>query len=132
MKIKDAEKFCQNWLSSWTGGNPAALIEFYSDDAFYLDPTVKEGLKGKGSLLPYFKKLLQNNPAWKWTDEEILPTEKGFTLKWKAVIPVGEKEIIEYGLDIVEIIDGKITRNEVYFDTLNLITAIKSSARQGT
>jgi len=126
MNIKEAENFCQNWLPLWTGGNPAALIELYSDDAFYLDPTVKEGLKGKGSILPYFKKLLQNNPEWQWTSEEIIPTEKGFTLKWKAVIPVREKKIIEYGLDIVEITGGKISRNEVYFDTLQLITAIKN------
>jgi len=132
MNIKEAEIFCQNWLPLWTGGNPAALIEFYSDDAVYLDPTVKEGLKGKGSILKYFKKLLKNNPEWQWTSEEIITTEKGFTLKWKAVIPVREKKITEYGLDIVEITKGKISRNEVYFDTLNLITAIKSYTQQGT
>ena len=119
MNVKEAEIFCEKWLPSWTGDNPAALIKFYSDDALYLDPTIKEGLKGKGSLLTYFTKLLKNNPNWKWTSEEIIPTEKGFTLKWKAVIPAGQEEIIEYGLDIVEITDGKITRNEVYFDTLN-------------
>jgi hypothetical protein len=75
--------------------------------------------------LPYFKKLLKNNPDWKWTYEEIILNEKGFTLKWKAVIPVGQIEIIEFGVDIVEIVNNKITRNEVYFDTLNLINAIQ-------
>lgn len=91
---------------------------------FYLDPNTKSGLTGHENILPYFTKLLKNNPNWKWTYEEIIPTEKGFILKWKAVIPVGKNEIIEYGLDIVEIENDKIIRNEVYFDTLKLINAI--------
>jgi len=31
--------------------------------------------------------------------------------------PRGDKVLTEVGLDIVEVKDGKITRNEVYFDT---------------
>jgi ketosteroid isomerase-like protein len=69
---------------------------------------------------------LNNNPDWKWSAEEIIPTERGFVLKWKAVIPVRTKEIVEYGVDIVEVENGKITRNEVYFDTYSLITTIKN------
>ena len=45
-------------------------------------------------------------------------------LKWKAVIPAGERKVAEYGLDIVEVRDGKIIRNEVYFDTLRLVQSI--------
>ncbi|HOD16744.1 MAG TPA: nuclear transport factor 2 family protein [Spirochaetota bacterium] len=124
MNICDAENFCNAWLPAWTGNDPLKLIGFYAEDAFYLDPTVKNGLNGHGEMLPYFTKLLKNNPAWKWTREEILPTEKGFVLKWKAVIPAGAEVVTEYGLDIVEMRDGTITRNEVYFDTLKLIQSI--------
>lgn len=124
MNIRDAENFCNAWLPAWTGNDPLKLIGFYAEDAFYLDPTVKNGLNGHGEMLPYFTKLLKNNPAWKWTREEILPTEKGFVLKWKAVIPAGAEVVTEYGLDIVEMRDGTITRNEVYFDTLKLIQSI--------
>ncbi len=126
MNINDAKTFCNNWLSSWTGNNPNKLIEFYSSDAFYLDPTVKNGLTGHDQIIIYFKKLLKNNPDWKWTHEEIFPTEKGFILKWKAVIPVRDKSIIEYGMDIVEIQSGKIIRNEVYFDTYKLLDSIEN------
>ena len=128
MNIRDAEIFCNAWLPAWTGNDPNKLIGFYAADAFYLDPTVKDGLKGHAGMLPYFTKLLKNNPDWKWTHEEIVPTEQGFVLKWKAVIPVRDKEVIEYGLDIVEMRAGKISRNEVYFDTLKLIRAITGEA----
>jgi hypothetical protein len=114
MKKSDAEQFCDRWLPAWTGNDPGKLIEFYDESARYLDPTVKNGLNGHAQILPYFEKLLENNPAWRWTREEVMPTENGFTLKWKACIPVRDFMIEEYGLDIVEIAGGKITRNEVY------------------
>jgi len=125
MNLKEAKEFCNNWLPAWTGNNPDKLINFYAKDSFYSDPTFKQGLRGHGEILPYFRKLLKNNPDWKWTDEEIIPNDKGFTLKWKAIIPVRQAEIIEFGMDIVEIVNNKITRNEVYFDTLRLINAIQ-------
>lgn len=117
-------EFCNQWLNTWTGNKPDRLINFYTKDALYIDPANKNGLKGHDQLLPYFKKLLSLNPDWKWEAVEIIPTEKGFTLKWKATIPVKDKIITEYGLDIVEIDNNKISRNEVYFDRSELLKAM--------
>jgi hypothetical protein len=125
MDRKAAEAFCDRWLRAWTGNNPGGLIKFYDADARYSDPTVKSGLRGHGEMLSYFTKLLGNNPEWTWTREELFSTDKGFMLKWKAVIPVRDRTIVEYGMDIVEVKGDTITRNEVYFDTLPLITAIR-------
>lgn len=115
------QSFTEKWLSSWTGNQPEILLDFYSEDAFYSNPSNLNGLKGKEQLFVYFKKLLQRNPNWKWTIEEIFRTEKGFTLKLKAEIPVELENLIIYGLDIVEMTNDKISRNEVYFDTHNWI-----------
>jgi len=38
--------------------------------------------------------------------------------------------IAEYGLDIVEISNDKIIRNEVYFDTTSLLKTIKEKQSQ--
>ncbi|MCW5906651.1 MAG: nuclear transport factor 2 family protein [Chitinophagales bacterium] len=113
------------WLASWTGNQPEQLLSYYTDDAFYLDPANTNGLKGHAQLLPYFGKLLKHNPNWVWTAEEVMPTEKGFTLKWKAAIPINDKTITLFGLDIVELRDGKISRNEVYFDRSEWLKAIR-------
>lgn len=118
-------EFINNWLKSWTGNRPNELLNHYSDTASYSDPANPGGLSGKENLQTYFTKLLHKNPDWIWEAEEIIPTEKGCTLKWKAHIPVGNQTIVLFGLDIVEIIEWKITRNEVYFDPTPWVLAIK-------
>ena len=57
---------------------------------------------------------------------EAYPTEKGFIIKWKATIPVKSEEIIEYGMDILELEGDLIIRNEVYFDRTELLSLLKS------
>jgi hypothetical protein len=123
MEIKAAQDLCKEWLAAWTGNHPDKLIEFYAADAFYSDPARRNGLRGHAELLPYFKRLLGSNPEWQWEAVELFPTDKGFTGKWKATIPVGDTTVVEYGVDIVEVADGKITRNEVYFDRVALLKA---------
>ena len=126
MNLTEAEKFCHCWLPAWSGNSPDKLISFYSPDSYYSDPVVKQGLNGHDEIFPYFKKLLKNNPQWCWTYKEIFPTDKGFILKWKAAIPVEGIEVVEFGMDIVEVVNKYITRNEVYFDTLNLFKAYRN------
>ena len=125
MEKYEAIAFCDQWLASWKGKQPDKLIGFYAPDAFYSDPHVNKGLKGHDQILPYFRKLLSKNPDWEWIREELFMTEIGFTLKWKAVIPIHGHKIIEYGVDIIEVENNTITRNEVYFDRTQLLNAMK-------
>lgn len=118
-------QFCTDWLKSWSGNKPENLLEFYTEDAFYLDPANPSGITGQEKLKAYFEKLLAKNPNWQWTVEEVMPTEKGFTLKWKAMIPVHEKLLRIYGLDMVELTGNKISRNEVYFDRVPWMELMK-------
>ena len=50
----EARRFAEAWLPAWTGNNAEHLASFYSDDAFYLDPAIPEGVKGKPALIAYF------------------------------------------------------------------------------
>ncbi len=124
----DWRLFCSKWLGSWTGNNPEALLEFYTEDAFYLDPAYPTGLKGHEELLNYFGKLLHRNPNWKWEALEIFNTDNGFTLKWRATIPVKDATVILQGLDIVEMRDHRISRNEVYFDRVKWLDLMKAGS----
>ncbi len=109
--------YATQWLHAWHGNKPEELLKYYAENAFYADPAKRDGLKGKEQIGTYFTKLLAANPTWVWIVLEVMPTEKGFTLKWLARIPVGNQVLEETGLDIVELnADMEIVRNEVWFD----------------
>lgn len=125
MNKKEAKEFASQWLPAWTGNQPEKLAAFYSDDCFYLDPAIPSGAKGKAELLAYFKKLLSQNPDWIWKQIEPIPMEGGFLNKWLAKIPVGSIVIECVGVCFVQFDgQGKIKRNEVYFDRSELIAEI--------
>ena len=132
MTAIEAKQFAEKWLPAWSGNNPELLAGFYSDDAFYLDPGIPDGVKGKNNLLAYFRKLLSVNPHWIWTQIEGIPMEGGFLNKWCAQIPVGPVTLEIVGVCFVQLDDaGKIRRNEVYFDRSRLLAEI-AKLRQNT
>jgi hypothetical protein len=116
MSFPDLNEFCRRWLDAWAGNRPEQLIQFYSADAYYRDPARPDGLRGETPLLEYLTRLLKKNPNWVWTSKEVIPTAKGFVLKWVATIPTPSASVTIEGLDILELHGDKITRNEVYFD----------------
>ena len=126
LSATEAKKFAERWLPAWTGNNPELLASFYADDAFYLDPAIPRGVQGKPALLAYFRKLLSRNPNWVWKQIEGIPMEGGFLNKWLAHIPVGEKVLEVVGVCFVQLCaEGKIKRNEVYFDRTQLLAAVE-------
>ena len=129
LSAQEARAFAEKWLPAWSGNNPELLAGFYSDDAFYLDPAIPAGVKGKAALLAYFTKLLAFNPEWEWTQIEGIPMQDGFLNKWQAKIPVGDTTLEIVGVCFVQLDPaGKICRNEVYFDRTELMRAIAKAA----
>lgn len=127
MNKEEAKEFASEWLPAWTGNQPEKLASFYSADCFYLDPAIPNGVNGKAELLEYFTMLLGQNPNWIWTQIEPIPMEGGFLNKWLAQVPVGEKVIECVGVCFVQFNNqGKIKRNEVYFDRSELLLEIKN------
>ena len=130
LSAAEAKTFADRWLPAWTGNNPELLASFYSDDAFYLDPAIPHGIKGKPALLAYFRKLLAYNPNWVWSQVEGIPMEGGFLNKWLARIPVGDEVLELVGVCFVQLCEeGKIRRNEVYFGRAQLLAAMETANR---
>jgi len=127
----EAKQFAEKWLPAWSGNNPELLLNFYSEDAFYLDPGIPDGVKGKTELLKYFRNLLANNPRWIWSQIEGIPMEDGFVNKWLANIPIGPVTLDIVGICLVQLDStGKIRRNEVYFDRSGLLAEIARFRQQ--
>ena len=132
LNAAEAGQFAEKWLPAWSGNNPELLASFYAEDAFYLDPGIPGGVKGKSELLLYFRKLLANNPHWVWTQIEGIPLEDGFLNKWLAKIPVGSVTLEIVGVCLVQLDGaGKIRRNEVYFDRTQLLAEISRLRQPG-
>jgi hypothetical protein len=81
-------------------------------------------------LHQYLVELLANNPAWVWTHEVGIPLEDGFLNKWRLDAPVGDKIVVCRGVCIVQLKEELIYRNEVYFDTFELIATIRDWNRR--
>jgi len=96
--------------------NVAGLLSCYTLDCYYQDPAKSAGIRGTKDLKLYFQKLFSATPDWKWEEVELYPTPKGFVFKWNATFFQEPLPLVEYGMDIVELSQGKISRNEVYFD----------------
>ena len=125
MTKEEAREFTNRWLPKWTGNKPEELLAFYADDAFFLDPGRPLGLKGKEALFAYFTNVLSHNPTWVWSQVEPIPIEGGFLNKLAAHIPVGDIVVECVGLCFLQFNDeGKIKRNEIYFDRTELIREI--------
>ena len=118
---EEAKAFAARWLPAWTGNRPEKLAAFYAADAFYSDPAIPQGVCGRAALLAYFTKLLARNPNWVWTNVDAVPLQGGFLNKWHAVIPVGDRTLEIDGVCTVQLRDGLIVRNEVYFDRAELL-----------
>lgn len=89
----EAVEFAAKWLPAWTGNDPERLASFYTEDAFYSDPAIPEGVRGREALLEYFRVLLAHNPDWVWTNTGATPMEGGFLNHWHAEVPVGESVV---------------------------------------
>jgi len=129
MTADEARAFADQWLPAWTGNRPELLASFYTDDAFYSDPAVARGVRGRTELLAYFTKLLAHNPEWVWTHQASIAIEHGFLNHWHASIPVGEAVVEVDGVCSVQLRDRRIYANRVWFDRSELLAAIGRTKR---
>jgi hypothetical protein len=127
MTAEEARAFAAEWLPTWTGNEPERLVAYYTHDAFYSDPAIPEGVRGRPALLAYFKKLLGRHPHWVWTHSGSIPIDDGFLNRWHASIPVGGRTIEVDGVCTVQLRDGHIYSNEVFFDRAELLEAFTTA-----
>lgn len=122
----EARAFAERWLPAWTGNRPERLLAFYAEDAFYRDPAAPEGIRGREEMRAYFGRLLDRFPDWVWTQRDATPMQGGFLNHWQAEIPIaGRPQPLQcLGVCTVELRDGLIARNEVFFDRAPLLAAL--------
>ena len=120
MTEAEAREFCNKWLPNFVGGEPSLdkLMTFYAPNAYYEDPNVPEGRRGKAEVAGFLKLLLKKYPAWKFDIVNLYPTKKGFVLQYVGTIPLEDGKVIKNfrGIDIIELENGKIVSQLGYYD----------------
>jgi hypothetical protein len=125
MDADEARAFAEKWLPAWSGNRPDLLTSFYTADAVYSDPAIPGGVRGRDALLAYFTRLLARNPSWIWGQRGSIPMQDGFLNLWNASIPAGERTVQATGACTVQLRDGLIYANHVFFDRSALLQAIR-------
>jgi hypothetical protein len=124
LSVQDARAFAEKWLPAWSGNRPGLLASFYSPDAVYSDPAIPGGVCGREAILSYFTRLLARNPDWVWTHTGSIPMLDGFLNRWHASIPAVARTVEIDGVCTVQLRDGLICANHVFFDRSELLEAM--------
>jgi len=131
MGAEEARAFAERWLPAWSGNRPELLAGFYAPDAVYSDPAIPAGVRGRDALRAYFGVLLARNPDWVWVQRGSVPMEDGFLNLWHASIPVGARTLEVDGACTVQLRDGLIYANHVFFDRSALLAALAAQGKPG-
>ncbi|ATL46187.1 hypothetical protein COR50_02830 [Chitinophaga caeni] len=127
--LQDMHTFVSSWLEAWSDtekpGAAARVANFYRDDCRYKDPGNPATIMGKVALENYLTSLLALNKGWKWTLRELIPIDGGCVVRWQAKIPVQQEIVSLEGMDLLQMEEGKIKYNEVYFDRTTWLKALK-------
>jgi hypothetical protein len=127
MDADEARAFSERWLPAWSGNHPDLLASFYTEDAVYSDPAIPSGVQGRHALLAYFTKLLGRNPEWVWSHRGSVPMQDGFLNLWHASIPTAGRTVEADGACTVQLREGLIFANHVFFDRSELLRALVGS-----
>jgi hypothetical protein len=116
-----ASIFAAAWLPAWTGNDPMRLASFYTEDTFYSDPQIPDGIQGRSKLLNYLTRLLKRNPDWVWKQTASRPMRDGFINYWRATVPTRAGTVAVSGVCLLVLREGLIARNEAFFDRTILL-----------
>ncbi len=123
MDIGEARRLTEAVLSAWNSQDVDGVVSCYTEDCVYLDPNTRGPVKGREAFSRYLSRLFQR---WKmtWSLREFFLFEDGSggAFLWHAQLtPASGGKTAEIdGMDLVMLRDGKLSRNEVYFDRMSL------------
>jgi ketosteroid isomerase-like protein len=125
MDVEEAERLTERVLAAWNSQDVESVVSCYTEDCFYLDPNTRGPVEGRDAFRRYLTKLF---PAWKmhWSLREffLFAGGEGGAFLWQAELTPasGGKTTIANGMDLIMISGDRISRNEVYFDRVALLS----------
>ena len=119
MDIDELHAISKPLIEAWNDQDVERVVACYTDDLIYVDPNTRGAVEGPDAFSRYLTKLFSR---WqmRWSVKETFPLADtdGAAGLWRASfrVPGGEESVEVDGMDLVLIEDGRLKRNEVYFD----------------
>ncbi|MEW5736425.1 MAG: nuclear transport factor 2 family protein [Thermodesulfobacteriota bacterium] len=128
MDAKEMMELVEKFLEAWNSQDVETVLNCYTEDCVYRDPNTRGEIHGHEAFRRYLTKLFV---PWKmhWALREPFLFEGGGggAFLWRArIAPARGGEAVEIdGMDLVLVRDGRISRNDVNFDRVKLLEAMK-------
>lgn len=119
MTEREMTELAERFLQTWTDQDVDAVLGVYTEDVSYVDPNTRGAVEGSDAMRRYLTKLFANwTMTWHLRELHPFASGNGCSVLWHATFRRvdGETTVEADGMDHVEIVDGRIKRNEVYFD----------------
>lgn len=132
MDTTDLRALAERMLAAWTSQDVARVLDCYTDDLDYRDPSTRGPVRGREAMGRYLERLFA---GWRmtWALRELWPYAdgSGANVLWRATFAQrGGGPTVELdGMDLVVLREGRIARNEVVFDR-TLLPGGDPSARE--
>ncbi|OGO47706.1 MAG: hypothetical protein A2W34_07170 [Chloroflexi bacterium RBG_16_64_32] len=123
MDREEAMTLIETILTAWNSQDVDKVVSCYTADCVYWDPNTRGAVEGHEALRRYLTRLFER---WTmhWSLREYFPFTDGDggAFLWHAQLtPASGGKTAEIdGMDLAVIRDGRLSRNEVYFDRMVL------------
>jgi len=121
--LAEAVRLSDAILSAWNEQDVETVLSCYTEDCVYLDPNTRGPVVGREALRRYLTKLFARwRMTWSRREVFLLADGDGTAFLWHAKLTpaAGGKTAEVDGMDLALVRDGRLWRNEVYFDRMGL------------
>lgn len=119
MDAREMLELADRFLAAWNSQDVERVLDCYTEDAAYSDPNTRGPVVGRDALRRYLTKLFAGwRMTWTRREAHLFAGGGGATVSWRASFerPTGGPRVEIDGMDLVEVREGRLCRNEVYFD----------------
>jgi ketosteroid isomerase-like protein len=134
MDLEALESISAPLIAAWNDQDVDRVVACYTDDLVYVDPNTRGAVEGADALGRYLTKLFSRwEMHWEVKETRPLAGVDGAAGLWRASFRVtgGEDSVEINGMDLVLIDDGRVKRNEVYFDRAALAPLVAGQLAAG-
>lgn len=124
LTTKEVNRIVQERFAAWASGDAARVLELYHDEARYWDTKTDAGLSGRQALASHLGQVMRNfDLKFVLLEEHRLLDQDAAIALWECAVrrrgsdgTAAQDLLLQRGMNIIEIRDGLIVRDECYND----------------